>query len=95
MSRSFRESYMGRRFQAVRGFYLGKKREAAKSGRYRLQNLFDEEGMPELPRNVGKRWIQNGGKSWGYLKKGHKEFEIIMRNRRKFMRQRRHGLPAQ
>ena len=86
MSRSFRESYLGRPYQAVRGWYLGKKREAAKSARYRLAALVDEDGVPDTPRSGRRKWIRNGG---GVRQSPDRSYEVIRRNRRKFMRKRR------
>lgn len=86
MSRSFRKSYMGRPWQAVRGWYLGKKWEAAKSARYRLGTLVDEDGVPDHPRSGVGKWIPMG---YGLWRAPDAEYEVIRRNRRKFMRKRR------
>lgn len=90
MSRSFRESYRGRPYQAMKGWYPGKRREAAKSARYMLAALQDEDGVPDIPRNSGGKWINA---AYGLLTGGYTgpdmKREIIWRNRRKMMRRRR------
>ncbi len=87
MSRSFRESYLGRPHQAIRGFYWGRKKKSARSVRYRLANMRDEENEPDVPRLVNGRWLD--GLSRHRWQKPDLDFEIIRRNGRKFMRYRR------
>lgn len=90
MSRSFRSTYLGRPYQAVRGWHWGREREVSKATRYRFANLYDEEGTPELPTRAGRKWHRRPRRSlWT---KPDKNFEIIERNGRKFLRLRRQGL---
>lgn len=85
MSRSFRSSYLGKPYQAIRGWYWGKNREAAKKSRYKLLRLFDEDGVPDLSQTAS-RWKTEVSRLW---QKPDREYEIIFRNRRKIMRKRR------
>ena len=56
MSRSFRETYMGKPYQALRGWHQGKRKAIAKSLRYKLKNFNDEENDPDLPATGYKKW---------------------------------------
>ena len=86
MSPSFGESSTVWPYQAIRGWYLGKKREAAKRARYRFASLCDEEGVPDIPHIAGGKWIQCG---FGVRNKPDMAYEVIRRNSRKLMRKRR------
>ena len=83
MSRRFRKSCLDRPYQAIRGWYKGKNREAAKSARYNLISLVDEDGVPDLPSMVNNKWRRLGHPCRKKpLIKIHK---IIRRNGRKYM----------
>lgn len=87
MSRSFRESYMGMPYQATRGWCQGKKRECAKTSRYKLASMHDEDGLPDLPSVAGKKWRRGLGRHfWNFPSEG---YEIVRRNGRKLLRKQR------
>ncbi len=47
----------------------------------------DEEGMPDLPRIIGRKWLEGlGGRLW---KVAEADYEIIRRKGRKFLCRRR------
>lgn len=84
MSRSFRETYLGLPYQAIRGWYKGKNRERAKMTRYRLAAMVDEEGIPVLLARLSKKW-RNGLGSRCWQPPQRCAYRVLMRNGRKYL----------
>lgn len=64
MSRSFRNTYREYSAKPVRGFHAGKIREDSKKRRYEIKKMVDEDGVPILPRHIGRTWPVYGVHIW-------------------------------
>lgn len=84
MSRSFRETYLGRPFKAVRGWPQGLNKNLVRKVRYKLNGLTDEDGTPDVPATGYKKWRHYvGHHHWTEAMK--ESSKIIFRNGRKFL----------
>lgn len=84
MSRSFRKTYLNLCWQALRGWHEGKKHQIARARRRKLSRLYDEEGTPIMPKQVGGNWL-NVCLGHGWVEP-NKKFKIIKRNGRYFLK---------
>lgn len=83
MSRSFRETYMGKPYQALRGWHQGKRRAIVKRMRYKLKSFIDEEKEPDIPVTGYKKWRHFVGTHlWT---QPEENYRIMIRNGRKYL----------
>ena len=83
MSRSFRESHLSKCSKPWRSWVKGRFIKPVRSLKRNLDNMYDEEGTPIVPRLVSRKWM--GDFAWREWRLPDYQYQLVHRNNRKFL----------